>query len=110
MTINYGGITFDGPYRVTEWEPPYRAALYAIIMPDETCKPKPFQVLYFGESGNLSDRGFWRSHHKYQCFIRHAGSESNLFIGIHKMPGSTESQRREVEQRLIKQYKPICNR
>ena len=110
MTINYGGIIFDGPHPTTEWEPPYRAAVYAIVMPDETCKPKPFRVIYFGESGNLSERGFWQSHHKYQCFIDHAGLDSNIYIAIHKMPNSTEEERKNVESKLIAKYDPICNR
>lgn len=111
MTITWGDITFDGPYSVTDWEPPYRAAVYAIMMkPDPTNKPTTYRILYFGESSNLSERGFWRSHHKYQCFIDNAGSESNIYIGIYRMPNSTEEERRAVEQKLIAQYNPVCNR
>ena len=85
--------------------------MYAImIKPDPINRPRLYRIIYFGETSNLSDRGFWRSHHKYQCFIEQAGSGSNLYIGIYRMPNSTEDQRREVEQRLIDKYDPICNR
>jgi len=59
MTIEWGRITFKGPYPATNWDPPYRASLYAIMMkPDLKNKPNTYKILYFGESGNLSDRGF----------------------------------------------------
>jgi hypothetical protein len=110
VTITWGDITFEGPYSITSWEPPYRAAVYAIMMkPDPEKKPRTYRIIYFGESSNLSERGFYRAHHKYECFIKEAGSEANLYIGIYLMPDSTEEERREVEQRLINQYKPACN-
>ena len=69
-------------------------------------KPHIYTILYFGESGNLDDMGFWRSHHKYTCFIEKVRAESNLFIGIHAMPGSTPAERRGVEERLNDRYEP----
>ena len=110
MSITWGNIEFEGPYPIKDWEPPYRAAVYAIMMrPDPENNPRTYRILYFGESGNLSERGFYRSHHKYNCWIREAGSEYNLYIGIHRMPNSTANQRQDVEARLIKQYQPKCN-
>lgn len=110
MPITWGDVKFDGPYLITEWDPPYRAAMYAIMMrPDPINKPDTYHILYFGESSNLSERGFYRSHHKYQCWLEKAGSESNIYIGIYAMPSSTQEQRTEVEQRLVAQYKPACN-
>lgn len=106
MTITWGDITFDGPYPTTRWEPPYRAAIYAIMVKTDD----RYRIIYFGESGNLSDRGFWRSHHRYQCFIDNAGSESNIYIGIYRMPNSTKEERKAVEQRLVDRYDPVCNR
>lgn len=111
MTITWGDITFDGPFSITDWEPPYRAAVYAIMMkPDPENKPTTYRILYFGESSNLSERGFWRSHHKHQCFIDNAGSESDLYIGTYKMPNSTGEERKSVEQKLIAEYDLVCNR
>ncbi len=110
MSITWGNVSFDGPYSITNWDPPYRAAVYAIMMkPDPSNKPGTYRILYFGESGNLSERGFYKSHQKYDCWIDKAGSESNLYIGIHLMPDSTPEERRDVESALINQYKPDCN-
>ena len=102
MAIIWGGISFDGPYPITSWDPLYRAAVYAIMVKTND----EYRIIYFGESSNLSDRGFWRSHHKYKCFVEQAVSESKIYIGIHKMPGSTEEEGKKVEQNLIEQYKP----
>jgi hypothetical protein len=111
MTITWGDVSFDGPYSVSAWEPPYRAAVYAIMMkPDPISKPSTFRMLYFGESSNLSERGFFRSHHKYNCWIQHAGSEDNLYIGTHLMPDSSQEERTRVEQGLISRFDPACNR
>ena len=109
MTITWGDTIFEGPFPATSWDPPRKAAVYAIMMkPDPKNKPDTFRILYFGESGNLNDRGFWKSHHKYDCFIKEASSESNLYIGIHLMPNSTTTEREEVEKKLNDQYNPRC--
>jgi hypothetical protein len=110
MSITWGDVSFEGPYSITNWNPPYRAAVYAIMMkPDSRSKLNTYRILYFGESGNLSDRGFYRSHHKYNCWIRNAGSDDNLYIGIHPMPNSTDEERKRIEAALIARYNPVCN-
>lgn len=110
MSIKWGNVAFDGPYPITDWDPPYRAAVYAIMMkPDPANRPKTYRILYFGESENLSERGFYRSHHKYDCWLEEAGSDSNLYIGIHLMPNSTKEERTAVESALIDEYQPTCN-
>jgi len=68
--------------------------VYAIMTrPDPQNCPNVYRALYIGELSNLSERGFVKSHHKYKCFIRNAGSEDNLCIAIYLMPGSTEEDR-----------------
>jgi hypothetical protein len=69
-----------------------------------------YRIIYFGESENLSQRGFLAGHHQYECFLKQAGSENNLYIGTYEMPNSTQDDRRNVEQSLIRQYDPVCNR
>jgi hypothetical protein len=110
MSITWGNINFEGPYSLTNWDPPYRAAVYAIMMkPDPQNDPATYRILYFGESENLSDRGFYRSHHKYDCWIKYAKSDSNLFIGIYPMPNSTKVERQEIESMLKQKHHPDCN-
>jgi len=110
VSIEWGDVSFEGPHPIIDWEPPYSDAVYTMmIKPDPENKPDTYRILYFGESSNLSERGFYRSHHKYDCWLQHAGSESNLYIGIHRMPDSTVEERRKVESKLIEQYHPACN-
>jgi len=109
MGINFGGVLFSEPVLISTWSPLYRAGLYAILVFDITISPKPYRVIYFGESSNLSERGFLTSHHKYSCWVREAGSSGNLYISVYLMPNSTADQRRAIEQKLIAMYKPICN-
>lgn len=111
MSIQWGKFSFEGPYLLDEWNPPQRAGIYAIMhKPDRTNKPSIFQIDYFGESGDFSDRGFPWSHEKSDCFIEQAGSKNNVYIAIHFMPGSTESERQGVETELIGLYDPKCNK
>jgi len=109
MTITWGDVIFDDPTKATDWDSPKKAAVYAIMRkPDEENKPTTYRIMYFGESGNLEERGFWKSHHKYECFIEKAGSESNIYVGIHVMPNSTEEKRKAVESKLLEKYNPDC--
>jgi hypothetical protein len=99
-TITWGETQFEGPSPATKWSPPKRAAVYVIMMkPDPSKTPTPYQSIYFGESGNLTDQGFWRRHQAYPCFMKHAKSEANI----------TETQRQQLAQRLIDACKPLCN-
>jgi hypothetical protein len=110
MSITWGDVKFEGPYRLTEWDPPRRAAVYAIMMqPDPKNKPRTYRILYFGECSNLSERGFDKSHDKYDCWLDNAGPDSNLYAGIHRMPNSTAGERQEVESALIDRYSAACN-
>lgn len=114
MTIKWGRtieIEFDGPISMEEWTPPRCATIYAImIKPDSRNRPNTFRIIYFGESENLSERGFYNSHHKYSCWHENASEiNSDIFIGIYRMPNSTEERRKEIERSLINDYNPVCN-
>ncbi|MFQ6060289.1 MAG: hypothetical protein ACE5KV_03190 [Thermoplasmata archaeon] len=110
MTVHIGGREFDGPVQIDEWNPPRKVAVYAIMMrQDPIRRPDSYLPLYFGQSENLSERGFLRSHHKFGCWIKEAGSTKNLFIAVHSMPHSAEAERRRFESQLISKYHPVCN-
>lgn len=110
MSITLGNHAFEGPVSMNDWSPPNRAGVYAImIRSDPVGKPNTYTVVYLGESGNLSERGFWKAHHKYNCWLRLAGSAEALFIGTYLMPNSAEKERKAVENSLVERYKPGCN-
>jgi hypothetical protein len=110
MSLRIRGVEFEeGPIKIRSWNPPYRAGVYAFITPGDSDKTWVF--LYIGETGNLSERGFPASHHKYECCKKEAGSDEDLYVIIHLMPGSTSKDRREMETKLIHagRGKPVCN-
>lgn len=111
MGISLGRYKFINPKKITDFTAPKFAGVYAIMIPDLNVKPAPFRVIYFGESEDLSERGFLKSHHKYECWLREAGEEDILFISIYPMPKSKVEDRKSVENELIQAYRTneICN-
>ncbi len=108
MSIKFSDYVFSEPILLNDWEPPYKAGIYVILKYDSSCTPRPYSYLYFGESGNISERGF-TSHHARPCWIRNAGGEAKLYIATYLMPSSTAEERRAVEAKLIAYYQPVCN-
>lgn len=109
MGINLGGYVFSEPVQMIYWYPPPLAGLYAVLIPDSTCAPRHFRVIYLGETEDYSGRGFIRSHHKYPSWLNVAGSEFNLYISSFFMISSTSLERRIAEAYLINEYHPVCN-
>lgn len=109
MTILFANYVFSEPVPVSLWKPTDQAGVYAILVRDPKVKPKKFRPIYFGESGNLSEPGFLRTHSRYMCWLKEAGTESGLFIAVYQMPQSTADQRVTVGVELIEQYDPYCN-
>ena len=108
MSIDFDGFHFTEPERLSSWHPPSHSGLYAILIPDSSVEPKPFRVLYFGESSNMSEVEF-TSHHRYLCWIHEAGTEDRLYISICLIPNSTRVERSAGEMNLVMKYRPICN-
>ncbi len=105
MGIRYDRYFFDGPIPIGTWDPPDRAGVYAILVPGQLGP----DLVYFGESGNLSRLGKFRYDPKYPCWLEKAGSEEHILIAFHLIPRSTPAQRRFIRKRLITQYRPACN-
>lgn len=115
MSINIGisnPLQFSGPSLLKYWTPPKTSGLYAILSFSNglLLKPNTWSVLYIGETGDLSDRGFPTSHHAYQRWISASGSSDNLYIAAYLTQFLTPAQRRKYEQQLISEYQPPCNR
>jgi hypothetical protein len=106
--IVFGNISFTEPSRFSFFLPPFsHGGLYAILVPDTTAKPRPFRVIYFGESGELAKR-VCPSHEKYPDWVREAGGAHALFVSLHTTTGNKD-ERVALESRLIADYKPACN-
>ncbi|MFQ5940668.1 MAG: hypothetical protein ACE5KA_03095 [Nitrososphaerales archaeon] len=104
MSITISGIVFDGPYSLSNWDAPRQAALYCILYKEAST----WNLAYVGESSNLDEKSI-SSHHKRDCWIGKAGSESNLYIAVYPMENSTQKQRQAVEVKIKIENEPPCN-
>ena len=105
--IKFGERQFSEPRRFPELLIPPTQGIYAILVQDANYKPRPFRVIYFGESSNLGDR-VCTTHEKYSDWTRSAGG-TQLYMAYHWTTGMNDTQRRDAECVLINQYKPECN-
>jgi len=101
-------FTFSDPVPLAQWQPPARAGVYAILVPNDAVRPRPFSVIYFGQAHNYSERGFPNQHHKSFAWITTAQGKP-LHVATYDMPGSSEEQRCAVESALCSHYNPCCN-
>jgi hypothetical protein len=90
------------------WLPP-SPGIYAILVYDASCKPRPYRVIYFGMARDLAARAV-SSHEKYSAWCRAAGGAGKLYVSHHAITNARALARAIVEEQLIKAYSPECNR
>jgi len=106
--IRFTNRRFSEPALLRGATPLSWPGLYAILVYDPTCTPRPYRVVYFGQGSNLSER-VTTSHEKYSKWCAAANGCANLYVAFHWLPGSNESQRLTAEAELIRDYRPQCN-
>ena len=105
--IVFANFRFTEPRPFSLRFPPPGGGIYAILVPDNTAKPRPFRVIYFGQASELHDRV--RSNHEhYSEWLKHAGGPLGLYVSFYPMTGG-ERARVATEQQLIGHYLPVCN-
>jgi hypothetical protein len=107
--IYFANYQFGEPEAFLNWTTSEKEGIFAILIKNPTSKSKPYKAIYFGESENLSEHGFFRSYHRYDCWIREAGNETDLYISVFPTPGSTPNLRQGIKTFLVKYYHPVCN-
>lgn len=113
MSISWGikerfRFTAAGP--LSSWDPPSVSAVYAITSKQNPVKPKAHTILFLGQADDLA-----REAHELNRQVIDAWKDSgqdvhDLHVFIHMMPGSTSGQRTTVQEQLITEYHPRCNR
>jgi hypothetical protein len=106
--IRFHDSYFSEPTPMAFASMPSLPGLYAILVMDFDSNPRPYRPLYFGKAVDLSSR-VGTSHEKYGEWNRAAGG-STLYAAYHLMPGTTDAHRANVEESLIRHYKPVCNK
>lgn len=113
-----GSVThlFEEPWLLSSWHPPRTAGVYAILICDVNCEPRPYRAIYFGQDASLAECGFPDRHEKYEDWLGAAHymglgtiGYPELFISIMRMPYSTEAARRGIVQDLNVCYRPVCS-
>jgi hypothetical protein len=68
-----------------------------------------FNMLYVAETEKTDAGDFFTKNAQFKCWLSHAGNEENLYLSIYPMWESNESQRKQLENKIISRYKPVCN-
>ncbi len=114
MSISWGKekrVQFHGAWKLGEWTPPQTSGVYAITYKEDRInKPKSHTLVYFGEGENIAELGLPWGHACSDWWVGIAGAGSELYIFFHPMPQSTQLERWQLHDRLVSEYKPLCNR
>jgi hypothetical protein len=89
--------------------PPPGPGVYVIAVRDDQWSPRKYRPIYFGKSIDLASRPT-SSHENYAEWCRVAGGAAHLYVALHFMPGTTDSERATLEKSLIGRYQPECNK
>ena len=104
--------TFDGPYRLDNWEAPKQSGVYAVMHKSITGdKPNTYIIDYCGQGYNLSSyRGYPWLRHRIKRLVARTGATENVYIAVFLMPDSSKLERRQIEEALVKTFNPYFNR
>ncbi len=107
--IYFANYQFSEPGTFLNWTTDETSGIFAILVKDPKSKSKPYKAIYFGESENLSEHGFFKNHYRYDRWVREAGSAADLYISVFPLPDSSPVIRQSIQAFLIKYYHPVCN-
>lgn len=111
--IKFGNLLFSEPVALPSTPSMLdqvlpQPGLYVILTPDVRCTPRPFRLIYIGESENVNMRST-AAHEKFSEWKREAGT-AQLYRAVCALPGTTKPQRQATETALIRSYAPPCNK
>jgi hypothetical protein len=89
--IRLGNRWFNEPTPFSMILPGTTQGIYAILAFDARFRPRPFRVLYLGESKNLKER-VTDQHEKFSDWVQAAGGVV-FFVSCHSTAGLTDEQR-----------------
>ena len=105
MTIQILQYEFLGPIKLSEWGPPMEAVVYIIFSKNKDV----FNMLHVAETGKTESQDFFTKNDQFKCWLSHAGNKENLYLSIYPMWESSKSQRKQLENKIISKYRPVCN-
>lgn len=112
-TVRFGKCNkyrFTAGGTLKEWQPSGGAAVYAATYkPDAVSRPKAHAVVYFGETADLSNQSHFIRNELYSWWQDNGGTNGELYIFFHEMPGSSQHERTSLQRQLVKEYEPSGN-
>ncbi|HIA50652.1 MAG TPA: hypothetical protein EYN91_00955 [Candidatus Melainabacteria bacterium] len=93
-----------------QWKPAGGGAIYAVTYKaDAVSRPKNHTVVFFGETPDLSLQAESIRRELQKWWNENGGSNGDLFLHVHEMPGSSQFERISVQKQLISEYDPHGN-
>src|SRR5579864_4936467 len=80
--IVFDSLRFTEPVTFGSVFAPSGGGLYAVLTPDETARPRPYRVIYFGQAANFQQR-VSPHHERYRDWVREARSVTSLYVSFH---------------------------
>ena len=103
-------IRFAAGGTLRDWQPSTGPAVYAVTyQQDAVHRPKAHSVVYFGESADLSKQFALIRDKLNMWWEENGGSDRELFVFYHEMPGSSQHERVNVQHQLVSEYDPRGN-
>lgn len=110
MAVNFSGYRFSEPIRLVGWKPLPSSGVYALLIATGSPLTRSgYQVIYLGESENLSRLSVDERHPAYPCWLVLAGSRDNLYISAYLTYNWTKAKRQALAKKLAASYRPFCN-
>lgn len=106
--IRFDNCIFTEPVPFSMILPPVSSGVYAILVPDAVCRPRPFRAIYFGEADDFSQR-VHGNHERFDDWMAEVREAAALYVAFCSTPLLKAQQRRWVEHDLIARYCPACN-
>ncbi len=113
MSISWGKkdrFKFNAVGSLSNWDPRSVAAVYAITCKLDPEKPKAHTVLYFGQVEDMSRDAPELNRQVIEAWTQSGHDIHDLLVFTHEMPLSTSNQRSRIQEQLISEYRPQCNR
>lgn len=86
------------------------SGVYAISYKRNPDKPNAHTIVYFGQAGDLAKEAPLFTSQVAEAWTSSGQNVGELCVFIHPMPGSTSGERFMVQEQLIAEYRPVCNR
>jgi hypothetical protein len=84
--------------------------VYAITYKqDALTRPKSHTILLFGQAADVSKQLPQISDHVRRWWDEHSSDAPELFVFLHPMPDSSETDRTRVQSELVSEYDPQGN-